>query len=512
MSNYQYRSPLNDAICTPDKKPNCPWNPKIDRSKSIHTKQDWRKTNAKILPDILAAVGNTPLVKLNKIPQKEGLKCDVFVKCEYFNPGGSVKDRMALRILEDAEKSGILKPGGTIIEPSSGNTGIGLALASAIKGYRCIICISEKISKEKEYVMNALGAEVIRCSVSASSYSPEGLFGTVHRLSKEIPGAVIFDQFSNPGNPLTHYDTTAEEIFDQCDGKVDMIVMGAGTGGTVTGVGRRFKEISPQTKIICADPIGSSFALPESINKTDVTFWEIEGMGYEFIPTVLDRNVIDQWIKVGDKDALPMARRLIKDEGLLIGASSGAMMWATIQAAKDLKKGQRVVVVLPDSIRNYLTKFACDQWMEERGLKPAVNVNNHSWWDQNVSALEISVPQTLPPNSSYEKAFDAMKKLKVDQLPVLGENGGVDGVVSMQIIVNKLVSRKAKLSDKVTDSLDRLFPRVEKTANVGLVARILEREHYVIVVDTQGSGPSKVLKPMGLITPTDLVQFIQKSG
>ncbi|CAG9826825.1 unnamed protein product [Diabrotica balteata] len=514
MSKYVYRSPLNDAICAPEREQKCPWNPKVDRSTSIHTKVDWKAPKPKILPNALHAIGNTPLIKLNRIPQQEGLECDIYVKCEFFNPGGSVKDRMANRILTDAENEGILKPGCTIIEPSSGNTGIGLAMAAAIKGYRCIIVMSEKISKEKEYVMRALGAEVIRCPVTANSFSPYGMFGTVHRLSKEIPNSVIFDQFSNPGNPLTHYDTTAEEIYDQCDKQVDMIIMGAGTGGTVTGIGRKFKEISPKTEIVCADPFGSSFALPEAINKTDVTFWEIEGMGYDFIPSTLDRKVIDTWIKVGDENALPMARRLIKDEGLLIGASSGAMMWAAVQAAKakNFGRGKKVVVVLPDSIRNYLTKFVCDQWMEERNLQPAVNINNHPWWDLNVSQLGLPALQTVPVNSTFEQALNLMKKLGLSQIPALDGQGGVVGVVSMQLIINKLTSGNAKLSDPIADALDRLYPRLEKSANIGLVSRVLEREPYLIILDTQGKGPSKINKPVGVVTPLDFLQFIQKQN
>ncbi|XP_057672276.1 cystathionine beta-synthase-like [Diorhabda carinulata] len=513
MSKYVYRSPLNDACCVPNNEQKCPWNSKIDRSTTVHTTKDWNEPRPKILPNALAAIGNTPMIRLNRIPRQEGLECDVYVKCDYLNPGGSVKDRMAHRILEDAEKEGILKPGCTIVEPSSGNTGIGLALAATIKGYRCIIVMSEKISKEKEYVMRALGAEVVRCAVTENSFSPNGMFGTVHRLAKEIPNSVIFDQFSNPGNPLTHYDTTAEEIYDQCDGQVDMIVMGAGTGGTVTGIGRKFKEISPHTHIVCADPYGSSFALPEAINKTDVTFWEIEGMGYEFIPSTLDRKVVDVWIKVGDKDALPMARRLIKEEGLLIGASSGAMMWAAVQAAKakNLGLGKKVVVVLPDSIRNYLTKFVCDQWMEERNLKPCVNINNHPWWNTHVTDLDFTSVQTIPADASYKTALNTMEKLGVHQLPATNEEHGVVGVITMQIIVNKLTSGKIKLTDPIVDALDRLYPRVNRTANVGLVSRILEKESYVIVLEVHETGTSKMNKFVGVVTALDFTRFLQKN-
>ncbi|KAG5878228.1 hypothetical protein JTB14_009207 [Gonioctena quinquepunctata] len=511
MSKYIYRSPLNDKVCAPDKVSKCTWETNAKKELSPHT-HNKRKAIPKILPDALAAIGNTPMIKLNKIPQSEGLKCDVYVKCEFFNPGGSVKDRMALRIVEDAERDGVLKPGYTIIEPSSGNTGVGLALVAAIKGYRCIIVISEKISLEKEYVMRALGAEVVRTPSSANSFSPDGMFGMVHRLSKEIPNAVIFDQFSNPGNPMTHYDTTSEEILEQCEGQVDMIIVGAGTGGTATGIGRRFKEISPKTQVVCADPYGSVFAQPDTVNKTDVTFWEVEGMGYEFLPTVLDRSVVDKWVKVYDKDALPMARRLIKEEGLLVGASCGAMMVAAIRAAKDLKAGQKVVVFLPDGIRNYLTKFACDQWMEARGFSPAINTNNHGWWDINAASLKLSPLQTITSDTTYERVLSTMKKLGVDQLPVVGQNGGVVGIVGVQNLVNKVISGDLKANDDISKCIDRLYPKVPKSANIGLVSRILEKEPYVMIVDVEGTGPTKVNKPVGIVTAVDLLQFIQQKN
>ncbi|XP_023029512.2 cystathionine beta-synthase [Leptinotarsa decemlineata] len=511
-STYVFRSPLNDKVCAPDKPLMCTWVKNADKDSSPHTTQDWKRTTPKLAPNALATIGHTPMIKLNKIPQSAGLKCDVYVKCEFFNPGGSVKDRMALRIVEDAEKQGILKPGSTIIEPSSGNTGVGLAMVAAIKGYRCIICIAEKISLEKEYVMRALGAEVVRTPSSANSFSPDGMFGMVHRLSKQIPNAVIFDQFSNPGNPLTHYDTTSEEIYEECDGQVAMIVMGAGTGGTVCGIGRKFKEISPSTKIVCADPYGSIFAQPEDLNKTDVTFWEVEGMGYEFIPTVLDRSVVDQWIKVPDSEALPMARRLIKEEGLLVGASSGAMMVAALKAAKDLPAGHKVVVILPDGIRNYLTKFVCDQWMEARGLAPAVNTNNHWWWDLNVCSLKLAPLQTTTMDATYERVLSMLKKGGVDQIPALGPNGGVVGVVTMQNIVNKVISGNLQANDSVDRCIDRLYPKVLKSANLGLVSRVLEKEPYVMILDVEGTGPSKINRPVGIVTAIDLLDFIQKKA
>ncbi|CAG9818541.1 unnamed protein product [Phaedon cochleariae] len=510
---YVFESVLNQPDRVPNKISQCTWKKDADRSTTVHSVVDWNAPRPKILPDSLAAVGHTPLIRLNRIPQSLGLECEVVVKCEFLNPGGSVKDRMALRILDDAEKAGVLKPGYTVIEPSSGNTGIGLAMACAIRGYRCIIVIAEKISYEKEYVMRALGTEVVRTPGTANSFSRDGMFGTVHRLKNEIPNSVILDQFSNPSNPLTHYDTTAEEIYHQCDGKVDMIVMGAGTGGSITGLGRKFKEISPQTKIVCSDPYGSVYGYPDSINKTDVTFWEIEGMGYEFLPTCLDREVIDHWEKVLDKDSLPMARRLIKEEGLLIGASCGAILVGALRAAQkmNLGKGHRVVVILPDSIRNYLTKFVCDQWMEQRGLQEAVNTGNHKWWDTNVLKLQLPQLQTASPNTPCEQVLSLMRKSGVVQVPVVDDRGHTTGVVTIQNLTNKLISGEVKPSDGAGNCIDRVYPKAVTSANLGLISRILEKDPYVLVIESNGVGAAKVNKPIGVVTGIDLLSFTQKN-
>jgi cystathionine beta-synthase len=275
----------------------------------------------------------------------------------------------------EAEAKGLLKPGYTIIEPTSGNTGIGLAMASAVHGYRCIIVMPEKMSDEKVNTLRALGAEIIRTPTDAAFDSPEGLIAVSQHIQKTIPNSIILDQYRNPGNPLAHYDGTGAEILDQLDGKVDMVVMGAGTGGTITGIGRKIKEKCPTCTIVGVDPAGSILARPEELNKTDVEFYEVEGIGYDFVPTVLDHQVVDRWIKVVDSEALPMARRLIQEEGFLCGGSSGAAMACAMKLAKDLKEGQRCVVLLPDNIRNYMTKLVSDNWMEARRLKECVNVN-----------------------------------------------------------------------------------------------------------------------------------------
>nr|CAD7204647.1 unnamed protein product [Timema douglasi] len=280
-------------------------------------------------------------------------------------------------MVADAERTGVLKTGDVIIEPTSGNTGIGLAMASAVKGYRCIIVMPEKMSNEKVDALRALGAEIVRTPTAASFDSPEGLIAVAQRLNKEIPNSIILDQYRNPGNPLSHYDMTGEEIFRQCEGKIDMVVIAAGTGGTITGVGRKLKEQCPDCVIVGVDPEGSILAQPEQINDSDVSFYEVEGIGYDFLPTVLDRSMVDKWYKSNDKESLVMARRLIREEGLLCGGSSGAVMSVALQAAATLKAGQRCVVILPDGIRNYMTKFVNDHWMHARDFIEDDGTNKH---------------------------------------------------------------------------------------------------------------------------------------
>ncbi|XP_044264616.1 cystathionine beta-synthase isoform X1 [Tribolium madens] len=511
-TGLKFISNLNVNFATPDQPPKCTWHKGVDPDSTPHRRTEWR-TQEKIYSDVTKAVGNTPLVRLNKITKTYGLECEILAKCEYFNPGGSVKDRIGFRMIEDAEEAGILKPGSTIIEPTSGNTGIGLALGAAVKGYRCIIVMSEKMSNEKVDVLKALGAEIVRTPITADSNSPEGLFGVSHRLKKEIPNSIILDQYSNPGNPLAHYDTTAEEILDQCGGKVDMIVVGTGTGGTITGIGKKFKEASPSTIIVGADPVGSILAQPEELNQTDSDFYEVEGIGYDFIPTGFDRSVVDHWVKVNDQEALPMARKLIKEEGLLCGGSAGAVVAAAVKAGRDLKKGQRIVVIIPDSIRNYITKFVSDHWMESKGFKECENPNNHWWWDQSVANFTLEPLITATSSMTCERIMHVMKKQGIDQVPIVDKNGfrGILSMVTMQKILNVLISGNVKPSDSIDKASVTVFPKVFKNTSLGLVSRVLERENYVLVLEKQNTGQSTIEKPVGIITAVDLLHYISSN-
>ena len=310
---------------------------------------------------ILETIGGTPVVKLNKIGQN--LSCELFAKCEFFNPGGSVKDRIGWRMVEDAEQSGRIKPGDTLIEPTSGNTGQGMALAAAVKGYRCIITMPEKMSREKQIALEALGAEIVRTPTEAAFDDPESHIGVAKRLQTEIPNSHILDQYANPSNPDAHYDGTAQEILDDFGADLHMVVIGVGTGGTITGVAKRLKEEIPGIKVIGADPVGSILG-----GGTKVEPYLVEGIGYDFFPDVLDNSLVDEYVKTEDEESFLMARRLIKEEGLLCGGSSGSAMIAALKTAAQLTTGQKCLVLLPDGIRNYMTKFPNDDWMKEKGF------------------------------------------------------------------------------------------------------------------------------------------------
>jgi cystathionine beta-synthase len=444
-----------------------------------------------ILDSIIDAVGHTPMVRLSRIGRD--LPAELLAKCEFLNPGGSVKDRIGVRMLLDAEKAGRIKPGDTLIEPTSGNTGIGIALAAAVRGYRVIITLPEKMSQEKQVVLEALGAEIIRTPTEAAWDAPESHIGVARRLRDALPNSHILDQYSNPSNPIAHEEGTGREILDQCGGKLDAVVISAGTGGTISGVARVIKREVPSCQIIGVDPEGSILAGPGEIKS-----YKVEGIGYDFIPDVLDRRLVDRWIKTNDRDSFLTARKLIRQEGLLCGGSCGSATWAAMQVAREMKPGQRVVVLLADSIRNYLTKFVDDKWMRQQGYVQA------DWEVGTVGDIVRAVGKreviSLDLNDKVGRATDLFKQHGISQMPVL-DGGKLAGILTESDLLQAMVAGRVSAKTIVAEVMERKVAVVALSASSSELPRIFERGEVAIVVD-------EAKHVTGILTKLDLIEML----
>ncbi|KAI8925473.1 tryptophan synthase beta subunit-like PLP-dependent enzyme [Entophlyctis helioformis] len=473
-----------------------------------------------IMPNVLSAIGGTPMVRLNRIGAEDGLECELVAKCEFFNAGGSVKDRIGRRMVEHGEKDGILKPGSTIIEPTSGNTGIGLALAAAVKGYRAVITLPEKMSQEKVDVLKALGADIIRTPTEAAWDSPDSHIGVAGRLNKEIPNSWIPDQYSNVNNPMAHYEGTAEEIYAQCGGKIDMFVAGVGTGGTIAGIGKRLKELIPTIQIVGVDPNGSILALPETLNHEGVHGYQVEGIGYDFVPKVLEREYVDSWVKTNDKESFIMSRRAIRSEGLLCGGSSGSALAGAILAAKSLKKGQRCVVLLPDSVRNYMTKFLNDDWMKSNGYTDVATEKEEEtkklqWGGATIKDLRLSPAVTVPSKTSVQEAIEVMRTNGFDQLPVTSSatSRRLVGLITLGNVLAKLASGRTKITDAVESTMyafkatDAKFAEITVDTPLDSLNRFFEKNASAVVTDKTANNDLHVVS---VVTKVDLLAFLVK--
>lgn len=483
------------------------------------------------------------MVKLNRIPQSLGIEATILAKVELFNAGGSVKDRIAKRMVLEAEKSGRIKPGYTLIEPTSGNTGIGLALVGAVRGYRTIITLPEKMSNEKVAVLKALGAEIVRTPTEAAWDSPESHIGVAKRLEKEIPNAVILDQYSNVGNPDAHEFGTGEEIWEQTGGKIDVLVAGAGTGGTISGIAKALKKHNPKIKVVGADPKGSILAVPESLNSSGVGSYQVEGIGYDFIPDVLDRSYVDEWIKTEDRESFLLARRLIREEGILVGGSSGSALAAALQVAKGLTKDDVVVVVLPDSVRSYLTKFVDEDWMKFNGFVDDQTLEEQAkkksqYKGATIADLNLKPVVTVKASSPTSVAIDILREKGFDQLPVSNDSGKLVGLVTLGNLLSFLSRGRANLDTKIQDVMidfrqlaEFKSDPVESSLSIGTPAvkpkqagksfaeitvdtplsalqRFFEHKSSAVVTERDGSS----VKPVHVVTKVDLLAYLAKNG
>lgn len=441
------------------------------------------------MKNILEAIGHTPLIELTKITK--GLKPLILVKVEFFNPGGSVKDRPAIKMIEEAEKAGLLKPGGTIIEPTSGNTGVGLAQAAAVRGYRCILVMPDKMSEEKFSLLKAYGAEVVKVPTTSTA-SPESYNNVAQRLATEIHGAFLPNQFQNPHNPEAHYLTTGPEIWEDTDGKVTHFVAGVGTGGTISGIAKYLKEKNPKLQVIGIDPEGSIYSGDYSRS------YKIEGIGEDFLPRNVNMSLIDRFERVSDKDAFEMARKLAREEGILAGGSSGAAVAGTLRVAKELKETEVMVVILPDTGRGYLSKIYSDKWMKEMGFlegSPYRVTLKQLLLRKAFSDKLISINQ----KSSVKEAIELMRRDGISQLPVVGGNKYI-GSLSEITLMQGIFDRSINNDDPIEKIMSKPFPEIDENTEAEEAFKEFALGSPAIIVIKDG-------KPRGLLTKIDLLDY-----
>jgi cystathionine beta-synthase len=448
---------------------------------------------------ILDLVGNTPLVRLNKVT--EGLRPLVLAKLEQLNPGGSVKDRIGLSMLEDAEGRGLLRPGGTIVEPTSGNTGHGLAMAAAIKGYKMIFVMPDKMSAEKISLLRAYGAEVVICPTNVERESSQSYYSVADRLTREVPGAFQPNQYFNPRNPEAHYRTTGPEIWRQTDGRITTFVAGVGTGGTITGVGKYLKEQNPAVRVIGADPEGSIYS-------GEIAPYKVEGVGEDFWPGTFDREVVDEFIQVTDRESFVAARKLARQEGILVGGSAGLALHAAIQVAVDSKPDDVIVVLLPDTGRNYLSKFFSDEWMRQNGyLQRLVPARVREVIDSHSDGVPELV--SVGAGKSVGEAIDLMQQYGISQLLVTengtAAGGGVVGSIQERTLLDRIYRDPAVVTTSVSTAMDPPFARVAAGAPIEeAFEALLGGEPALMIVEGD--------LPVGVITRSDLLEFVARRG
>jgi cystathionine beta-synthase len=428
--------------------------------------------------NILELFGNTPLIKLNKITK--GIKAPIYAKMESMNPGGSVKDRIGLNIINEAEKKGAIKPGGTIVEATSGNTGIGLALAAAVKGYKCIFVMTDKASVEKVKYLKALGADVVVVPSTAKPNSPEYYVNTAIRIAKDTPNSFYATQYTNPGNPEAHYKTTGPELWEQTDGRITHFVASLGTGGTISGTGRFLKEKDPNIKVIGADPYGSIFkTYKESGVVIEGTPYLVEGIGQERIVENVHFQYIDEIINISDKDSFNMSRRLAREEGIFTGGSTGTILTAALKVAKDLDENSLVVFIVCDTGERYLTKHHSDEWMREKRLLEKENTSIGVAYQTKISG---GLPKLVSVNPSQlvSEALAKMEEFNISHLPVIEGDKSVGTIIETGII-SKLLDSPELSSKTVSEVMEKSLPIVDEGDDIKVAIKNLKKSPAVLV-------------------------------
>lgn len=446
--------------------------------------------------NILDAVGHTPLVKLGKVGSH--LKASLYVKCEYLNPGGSMKDRIGIHIVNQAEEQGLIKPGGTIVEATSGNTGMGLALAAAVRGYKCVFVMPDKQSEEKRQALRAVGAKVVICPTDVEPEDPRSYYSVSRRISEETPNAFYANQYHNPANPEAHYLSTAPEIWEQTKGEMHAFVAGMGTGGTLSGCGKYFKEKNPKVALVGVDPIGSLYYdLFKTGRMTKAHSYKVEGIGEDFLPTTMNLKILDEVVQVSDRECFVTARRLLREEGVLAGGSAGAAVAGAVKYAEMTGRAENIVILLPDTASRYLSKFINDDWMRENGfLGPEPTAGKVQDLLARRPRAEVITAQA---SESVGDVVERMKTRGISQLPVM-EGSRLLGIVNEVDVLSHMVGGSANIRSPVRDLAEDNFATVSMDSAVSFLSEHFNRGKVVLVLDED--------KLAGVITKIDLIDYM----
>ncbi|MBZ4418254.1 pyridoxal-phosphate dependent enzyme [Myxococcus sp. RHSTA-1-4] len=448
---------------------------------------------------ILTAIGHTPLVKLNKLVGPND--ATVLVKCEFMNPGASIKDRMALYILEKAEREGKLKPGGTIVENTSGNTGMGVALAAAVKGYKCIFTMPDKMSLEKINRLKALGAQVVVTPTNVPAEDPRSYYETAKRLYRETPGAFMLNQYHNPDNIEAHYKLTGPEIYEQTEGKFDYFVAGLGTGGTMSGAGKFLKEKIPGLKNVGVDPVGSVYEGYFKTGKlTEPHVYKVEGIGEDMLCGAMDFKVVDDVRQVDDRQCFIAARRLAREEGIFAGGSSGAAVHVAVQLAKEVGKGKTIVVVLPDSGSSYISKFHSDEWMRDNGFLE----DKGSGTVRDIIGDKRREVKTARKGDRVDQVVETMRALGISQMPVVTEDGRAVGMVHEYDLLNALVAGKVKFTDTIDAIVAPLQGALSLDTSIARLREVFAADNVAVVKEGE--------KVVAIVTKIDLIDYLHRTA